>query len=174
MKKLLLAIGGVIVLVILLALAIPYFVSAGSYQGQIIARVKAATGRDLKIDGPISFSLLPHLAIEANDVSLSNAKGAGADDMVRLKKLSIALKLFPLLSGNIAVDHFNLVDPVIVLEIAKDGTPNWNFRQAPATAAIPNPPAAAGAPAGSPMAAGIRALSQLRLEDVRLENGDIS
>ena len=59
--------------------------------------MKESTGRDLKIGGPIGFSLLPQVTLSAQDVSFANAPGGIAHNMVQLKSMALKLKLLPLL-----------------------------------------------------------------------------
>ena len=126
-KKLLIGLAVVIVLVIAAAIAVPFFIPLDTYKGKIVALVKSETGRDLKIDGPVRFSLFPSVALEANDVSLSNPSGAASPNMVQLKTLDVELKLFPLLHGELEISQFKLVQPAIALEIDKQGKPSWAF-----------------------------------------------
>lgn len=173
MKKLLIGIGVIILLVVAAAVVAPFVIPVGTYEAQLVSRVKEATGRDLKINGKVSFSVLPSLALEANDVTFSNPPGAAGPDMARFTKLEVALKLLPLLQRRIEIDKLVLVDPVIALEVDKQGRPNWQFATA---SAAPPAPAAPSRPAATPAprsgAGG--GLAGLTLDDVRLENGKIS
>src|SRR5579883_3036755 len=173
MKKLLIGLAVLIVLVVAVIIAVPFFIPVDTYKAQLVARVKDATGRDLRIDGPVSFSLLPSLALEANDVSFSNPPGAASKEMAKLAKLQVKLKLVPLLHRDVEIDQLVLVDPVIALEVDKQGRPNWQFGTAEAKPAAPAPgKPAAGAPASQ--SGGGNGLAELRLDDVRLVDGRIS
>ena len=99
MKKLLVVLGALIVLVIVAALVAPFLIPTDSYKTRLIAAVKQSTGRDLRIGGPVQFSILPQLGIEASDVAFANASGAHDPDMMQLKKLEVQLRLLPLLHG---------------------------------------------------------------------------
>ena len=140
MRKLLVGIGVVVALLILAAVAVTFLVPFDTYKPQIVARVKEATGRDLRIDGPIRLSLVPRLALELGEVGISSGPDAGAGEVVSLKELRLVLKLIPLLSGQLEVDSFVLDHPVIALETDKQGKSNWVFgegltkaREAPET-----------------------------------------
>lgn len=176
MKKLLIGIAILIVLIVVVAVAAPFFIPVDTYKGRVIALVKEETGRDLRINGPVSFSLLPSLALEANDVALSNAPGASTPNMVQLKTLEVKLGLLPLLHGAIEVAEFKLVNPSISLEVDKAGHPNWVF----STATKTPPPAAAGAPstqAPAPAqapAAGGGSIPTISLGDVSIVDGEAS
>ena len=75
MKKLAYVVGGIVVLIIVVALVAPFFVDLNNYKPQIEAQAKAATGRDLKIEGPISLSLLPLPSVSVSGVKFGNAPG---------------------------------------------------------------------------------------------------
>src|SRR6185503_6745472 len=75
MKKVAYVIGGIVVLIIVVALVAPFFVDLNNYKPQIEAQAKAATGRDLKIEGPISLSLLPLPSVSVQGVKFGNAPG---------------------------------------------------------------------------------------------------
>jgi AsmA protein len=174
MKKLLIGIAVIVVLVIAAAIIVPFLIPVDTYKRELVAAVKQSTGRDLKINGKTSFSLFPNLAVEADDVALSNPPGAANPNMATFSALQMQLKLLPLLSRRVELDKLVLVNPVIALEVAKDGKPNWQFAAAA--------PPAAGAPAApqpapqaaAPPASSSGMLSGLSLADVRLENGKVS
>lgn len=166
MKKILIAVGVLLGLVIVAAIAAPFFIPVDTIRDEIVAQTEKATGRKLTIGGPVKLSLLPSIAIEVNQVTFANAPGAASPNMASLSKMQVQLKLMPLLSGEVAVDQFVLIDPVINLEVAQNGRPNWQFGATPA-----NQPATA-APSSS--SSDSSALTQIRLGDVRLENGKLT
>ena len=176
MKKLLIGLAIVIVLVIAAAVAVPFFIPLDTYKTRIVALVKEETGRDLRIDGPVHFSLLPSIALEANDVSLSNAAGASTPNMVQLKTLAVELKLFPLLHGAVEIAEFKLVNPAISLEVDKQGKPNWAFNAGAPAAAPANTPASApaGAAATTNSAGANSSFSAISLNDVSIVDGQAS
>ncbi len=65
MKKLAAGIVILLLLVVAAALAAPFVVPTDAYKAKLIAAVKESTGRDLKIGGPIGFSLLPQITLSA-------------------------------------------------------------------------------------------------------------
>jgi len=168
-KKLLIGFAALIVVIIAAALIIPTMIPVDTYKSKVIALVKTQTGRDLRIDGPVSFSVLPTLSLQANDVALSNAPGASSPSMIRLKTLDVKLSLFPLLHGAIEIAQFKLVEPAIALEVDKQGRPNWAFNapSQPVVQQTPQAPAQAGGGGGG----GLPAIS---LGDVGIVNGQAS
>ncbi len=167
MKKLLVVMAALAVLLIAAVVVVPTLVPLDTYKEQAVRQVRAATGRDLRIGGEIKLSLFPSLAVEVNDVAFANASWASTPDMAKLSRLEVSLKILPLLSGEIEVDRFVLVDPVINLEVDEQGRPNWSFE----TAA----PAEAKEQAKETTAKGEAAeLPDLHFGDVRLINGTVT
>ncbi len=182
MKKWLIGIVALVLVIVAALLVVPFLIPMETYKGQIVERVKGATGRDLALNGPISLSILPRFALTVSDVAFGNAPGASAKNMATFAKLELQVQPIALLSGKLAIDSFVLVDPVIALEVDKQGRPNWQF--AAATTAPATAPAGAPAPAkpatppaaGAPPAArgGGSPLDEVQLGDIRLVNGTIT
>lgn len=181
MKKWLIRGAAALIVIVLIALVLPFLIPVGAFKGQIVERVKAATGRDFAINGPMSLSLLPRFALEVNDVSLGNAPGMSDKTMAHLAKLELQVQPLALISGKLVIDSFVLIDPKIALEVDKQGRPNWQFAAVKPAAS----PAGAGAPPApsstSPPQAGTQAakpsasfLEEAHLGDVRLVNGTIT
>ena len=176
MKKFLLILLALIVVLIAAVVAVPFLLPMDTYKQQIEAQVERATGRKLEIDGPLDISLLPRLAVTAEDVRFANVAGSPRPDMVRLKGLQAELKIWPLLRGSVEVDRFVLVEPQFQLEIDAAGRPNWALGApegaAPAQQAeAPQPPGTAtGQPGG-----GMRLpITELKLGDIRIQNGTLA
>src|SRR5918992_4331247 len=163
MKKVLIILLVLVVVVIGgLALA-PFLIPVDTLKQQLQAQVEGATGRVLRIDGPVDLQLLPTLAVEAQDVRFANAEGAANPDMVTLKELQAELRIWPLLSGSVEVDRFVLIQPVVHLEVDQEGRPNWTF------AAATEPGAPEGQPTGEAADGGTALpVSDIALGDIRL------
>jgi len=134
MKKLLYVVGGIVVLVIAAALIAPFFIDLNDYKGTIEAKAKEATGRDLKIDGKISLSILPLPSVTVDGIKFGNAPGGSAANMAEVESATVKVAIMPLLSHKAQITDIVLTKPVIVLEKLKDGTGNWQL----------TPPAASG------------------------------
>jgi AsmA protein len=168
MKKLLLIVAGILVVLVAVVLILPFVVPVEAYKGQIEAQVERATGRNFEIRGPVELSILPSLAVQAEDVHLANLPGAADADMASLKELQVQLELWPLLTGTVEVARFVLVEPVIHLEVDQEGRPNWQFGEAagePAPGTEPEAPSDEGTTVP---------IADLKLGDIRIENGTIT
>jgi uncharacterized protein involved in outer membrane biogenesis len=158
MKKLAYVVGGIVVLIIVVALVAPFFVDLNNYKPQIEAQAKAATGRDLKIEGPISLSLLPLPSVSVSGVKFGNAPGGSAPNMAEIESATVKVAIMPLLSHRAEITNIVLAKPTIVLEKLKDGTANWQLNTSGGastggTTAAPAP-STAPAPAGADASAG--------------------
>ena len=167
MKKILIGIGVIVVILILVVLIAPMFIPIDWAKQQIVAQVKEQTGRDLKLDGDISVSLLPSTAVEVSDVALSNRPGSDVADMVKLKRLELEVSLFPLLSGELEVDRFVLVEPEIYLEVDADGQGNWTLEGVGGDETTTEGTSGESSGGGGQIA-------NVKLGDVRIENGRLT
>jgi len=170
MRKILIGLGVVIVVLIAAAFVVPMFIPTETYKEEIASRVRDATGRDLVIKGDIKFTILPTLGLTVKDVAFSNAPGAASKQMATFKQLVVKLKLMPLISGDVEIDQFELVEPVINLEVDAKGQPNWVFagKAKPAGKPAPTAKPSSGGQAGKSASGGVK------LRDVRLVKGRVS
>lgn len=162
MSRLIAILAGVLLIVIAIIIVVPMLIPMETYKAKVVELVKTQTGRDLRIDGDVGLSFFPSIAVSVGDVGLSNPEWARDSEMASMKEMRAALKLLPLFSGNVEIDSFVLVDPIIHLEVRKDGTPNWQFEAAKAPA-----PTAEEAPAQG----GGGGVSNLSLGEVSIQNG---
>ena len=176
MKKFLLILLALVVVLIAAVVAVPFLLPMDTYKQQIEAQVERATGRALEIDGPLDISLLPRLAVTAEDVRFANVAGSPRPDMVRLKGLQAELKIWPLLRGSVEVDRFVLVEPRVPARDRRRGAAELGARRARGSApaqqaeAPQQPGTATGQPGG-----GMRLpITELKLGDIRIQNGTLA
>lgn len=162
MSRLIAILAGVLLIVIAIIIVVPMLIPMETYKAKVVELVKTQTGRDLRIDGDVGLSFFPSIAVSVGDVGLSNPEWARDSEMASMKEMRAALKLLPLFSGNVEIDSFVLVDPIIHLEVRKDGTPNWQFEAAKAPAPTAEEAPAQGGGAG---------VSNLSLGEVSIQNG---
>jgi uncharacterized protein involved in outer membrane biogenesis len=95
-----------------------------------VAAVRRETGRDLTIGrGPfLRVSLSP--AVVAENVTFTNATWGSRKEMLRVKRVELTLRLFPLLHGEILVGRLLLVEPDLLLETNERGEGNWALASA--------------------------------------------
>lgn len=116
---------GLLFLLIIVAVAVPFLVPADKVKDQLLAEIDAKIGREVSIDH-VSFVLFPSLALKAEGVKIGNPLWVGSGYMVEAKSLKIGLELMPLLHKEYKVDELTLDEPTIVL-IQQKGRNNWTF-----------------------------------------------
>lgn len=130
MRKLLKILGlflaAVIVLVVVLALALPLFVDPNEFKPRIEAAVEDATGRDFAIAGDIDLSVFPWLGVDLGAVRLGNAAGFGEKPFASVEGVQVRVKLLPLVSGNIEIGKVVVEQPMIRLARDAEGRTNWD------------------------------------------------
>jgi len=175
MRKFIIAIIALLGIVIVAALVAPFLIPLDWIKDKAVAQVEAATGRKLTIAGDVSLSLLPNVQVRVADVSFANRPGSDVAEMATLSSLALDVELMPLLSGDLVINEFVLIDPVIHLETDASGAVNW-VMSAPKgetgmsgtdTGTAEDSVATGSDAAGS-------GLNSLRLGDVRIENGQVT
>ena len=78
-RHLLIGLAVVFAVIIVALLATSLIVPSDFITAQIASMVRQKTGRDLRIFGPISFSVMPRFALVAHDVTLANPSGFSGD-----------------------------------------------------------------------------------------------
>ncbi|WP_395022245.1 AsmA family protein, partial [Dongia sp.] len=171
MKKLLYVVGGIVVLVVAAALIAPFFIDLNDYKGTIEAKAKEATGRDLKIEGKISLSILPLPSVSVDGIKFGNAPGGTAPNMAEIESAKVKVAIMPLLSDKVQVTDIVLTRPLIVLEKLKDGTGNWQLTPPAAPAGTTTAePAPAPATDGATTSAGGW---DIQIDGATLEDGTV-
>ncbi|MDA1089071.1 MAG: AsmA family protein [Proteobacteria bacterium] len=124
-KKILSAIVVLAVAVVVAGVAIIKSLDFNEYRGLIAEQVKAATGRDLTINGKLNLelSLIPAVSVEG--VTFANTAWGSRKEMATLKKFAAEVELLPLLSGDIRVKRLVLVGLDLLAETDAQGRGNW-------------------------------------------------
>ncbi|EWY38188.1 hypothetical protein N825_14875 [Skermanella stibiiresistens SB22] len=156
MKKLLIGILAVLLLLVGAVLIVPSLIDWNSYKADIAERISAATGRSVTLDGNIDLALLPRPTLSVSGARLANPPGAAEPDMAKLRKLDVRVAFMPLLSGRIQVQSIALIEPVIALEVLRDGRRNWEFT-----------------PAGGATLGSNRFAEAIQLDQVMVQNGTV-
>ncbi|MDQ6953878.1 MAG: AsmA family protein [Mariprofundaceae bacterium] len=123
MKILKYSLGLLLVLVVLL-LAAPFFLNVDDYKQQIEQQVKDSTGRTLSIGG-LQASLFPWVGLTLDNVVLANRVGFSDHDFLKVKHLDVQVAFLPLLNKQLEIARFKLDTPEIFLERNAKGEGNW-------------------------------------------------
>lgn len=149
--------GGLLLLVMVIAGITLRKFDANDLIGPIQQRVRDATGRELTIRGgaELKLSLEPKLVID--DVTLGNASWGASPQMLTAKRIEAQVALLPLLRRRVDVVRFALIEPTISLETDGKGNGNWQLGGGPS----------AGAASG-------RSAGELAFGDFAISNGTMT
>lgn len=163
------AIAALLLVLLVVAIALPFVVDPNDHKDEIIDQVEKHTGRRLQIPGDIELSVFPWLGLELGEIRLGNARGFGADPMLQLKGMDVRVQLLPLLKGQIKLGHVTLHGLELQLARNKRGVTNWDDLVAPTKSPAPatTTPERDELPAGAPLAA--LALEGLTLSQARID-----
>ncbi len=148
---------------------------------KIAEEVKARTGRDLVIAGPASFDFFPVLGVSLHDVSLSGPPGMDGA-LLHAKALQVSVKVISLFERRPKIKSVTLRNPVFDFRVDRDGRSNWKFAatriptqlaelQKPGTLRDAGSLDVAAAELDGDPSRGIGAITNVRLENVTLEDG---
>ncbi len=116
---------GVIGLFIIGILIMVATINPNNFKPTITQQVQTLTGRQLTINGDISWSLFPWLGMKVQDAQLDNPQGFGENPFATVKMADVSVKLFPLLLGKIELGNVVLEQPNIHLINKANGQNNW-------------------------------------------------
>ena len=125
MKRFLKIIGIVIVLLVIIAIAIPFFIDANTFRPKLESELTGALGRQVKV-GNITLSLLSG-SVTADNISIADDPAFNKSPFVQAKSLKVGVEMMPLiLSRTLNVTHLTLEQPQISLVKSANGE-KWNF-----------------------------------------------
>ncbi|HEX6570661.1 MAG TPA: AsmA family protein [Steroidobacteraceae bacterium] len=115
-----------VVLVVALLLAWLLF-DPNDHKARVQSVFREVTGRELRLDGDLSLSLFPWLAIESGTAAISNRKGFGDEPFASLERARLGVRLWPLLSRRrVEFGPVRVEGLVLNLAVARDGSNNWS------------------------------------------------
>ena len=124
LKRLVIAIGAIVALCVGAIVLSSLVVSADSARDAVVAQVKAATGFEPTIRGPVSISIFPPNSVSLTDVVLGDDRSRPA---LAAQSVMARLRLLPLLFGRIEIADVVLVRPRISVAFHRGaGGSNWS------------------------------------------------
>ncbi|MDD5580400.1 MAG: AsmA family protein [Methylobacter sp.] len=115
-----------VLLIIIIAFGLIFFINPNNFKPEIAAAVKDKTGRELILEGDLKLAFFPWLGISTGKVALSNAPGFQDKAFATIEESNINVKLLPLLTKKIEVNHIVLKGLVLNLAKNKQSINNWD------------------------------------------------
>jgi AsmA protein len=153
-------IGIVVVLLLLVALALPFLINVNSFRPKLESALTEALGREVKV-GNLSLSILSG-TVSAEDLSIADDPAFSKDPFIRAKSLKVGVEVMPLIfSKTLHVTDITLDKPEIAL--LRDASGKWNFSSLGSKSESAKP-----APASGPSSTPDLSVSKLDVKDGRL------
>ena len=124
--KLLLWLAGLGVVALAALVILVTKIDPNEHKAWIETRFNKETGREISLDGPITFTFYPWLGVEAGKVSIANTEEFGAEPFVSLDYLKLRVKSLPLLREEYEVDTVAARGAVVNLVRNEQGIANWD------------------------------------------------
>jgi AsmA protein len=137
---------GMFVFLLVLVLAVPYFLNVDRYRDSIANEIEKQTGRHVTL-GKIRVTFLPGVGLIVEDLHIGNPPGFPQGDVVSAGAIRVNLAIGPLLHSTIHLNSLELVSPKVTLVTDDRGKNNYTFTSS--TPAQETPPKAANGGASS-------------------------
>jgi len=159
-RMVLIAVGAVVALLILVAVAVPLFLNTDSFKAKIENTLTQSLGRKVTI-GKLSLSVLSG-GLVAENTTVADDAAFSTQPFIQADSIKINVALLPLIfSKQLEIHGFSMQAPKIQLLRAGDGT--WNYSKIGSTS-----------PTASQSAETKSAFPNLTVGEVNIENGRIS
>jgi AsmA protein len=125
MQRFLKIVGIIVVVLIILVVAIPFFIDANTFKPKLESVLTEALGRQVTV-GNLSLSILSG-AVSADNIAIADDPQFGNTPFVQARALKVGVEMIPLIfSKTLNVTHLTLDQPQISLVKSSSGE-RWNF-----------------------------------------------
>ena len=161
--------GIIIVVLILIVIAIPFFVNVNAFRPTIESEISTALGRQVKI-GDLKLSIFSG-GISADDLSIADDPSFNKAPFIQAKGLAVGVDIVPLIfSKTLHVNDLTLEQPQVTLLRSPSG--KWNFSSLGASNPAPQPQPDSGSTSSSFTQS--LAVGKLNIKDGQVSVGDTS
>jgi uncharacterized protein involved in outer membrane biogenesis len=129
LKIILFAGSGFVVILVLVAIALHFFLDIDSYKPRLEAAASDALGMEVRVGGNMGISLFPGLQVTLDGVQVRNR----GTDLVSAQEARLGIALLPLLHKEIRIGKIVLKHPSVTIELGSDGKFNFETTQTSGT-----------------------------------------
>jgi len=104
--------------------AATYVIPADTVRDAIENEIRAVTGLDPLLRGPMAVSMFPVPTVQFSDVALGES--VAGETALAAQQLTVNLRLMPLLTRRIEIADISVVRPRIAVTVDADGHTNWS------------------------------------------------
>jgi len=126
-KTLLKILIAILIVVLLGIITLVLFVNPERLKPILIQKVKLTTGRELVMDGHLSWTFFPWLGVKAGHIALGNPEGFPKQSFMEVNSAQFGVQFFPLLKGKVEAGSIELHGVQVNLIKNANGQNNWTF-----------------------------------------------
>ena len=149
--------GSIVGVAVLALVAVNLLISADWVRDRVAQRIKEQTGRDLTVNGTTALLFTPGPHIVMTDATFSDPEERAGTADFSVGRLVIDLNLFELMSRQIDANRVVLERPVLTVRLGDDNRPKQKSK-----------------PKGEAKAQGEKQRRDVKLRDVRIEDGTVN
>lgn len=128
--RVMVAIGGSIVVVLFAALLAPFVLDWSSFRVEFEQQASRMLGKKVSVHGEVDARLLPFPSITLHDVRVG--QDVDGKPLAQIASFSMDMELAPFLSGEARIFDMRIEDPTVRVRVLKDGTLDWMRGSRPA------------------------------------------
>ena len=123
-KRLIVVLVSFLALALIVVIALVLLVDPNKYRDQIAAKASESLNQDLRINGELSWSVWPSLAVELNDVELDNPDHFNARNMLTAERIAVSMELGPMMKNEIEINSMSLENATLTIITTAEGISN--------------------------------------------------
>ena len=123
LSKIMLFVGGVVVVALFAALLAPLFVDWTSFRQDFEREASRIMGRTVVVHGTVDARLIPFPSVTLNDVRVGSPEDG--QPLVEIARFSMDAELAPFLSGEALIFDMRIEEPKARIKLFEDGTLDW-------------------------------------------------
>ncbi|MFD2177366.1 AsmA family protein [Veronia pacifica] len=124
MKKLLSILFGLMLVAVVGVVILVNVIDPNQFKPLLVEQVKKQTGRDLVIDGDLSWRFWPSLGLSVDKLALKNPDGFGEPNLISIGHAEMSVAVLPLLSDHLDVGLISLSDTRLYVHTLSNGVSN--------------------------------------------------
>lgn len=160
-RKIMYIVGGLIVLLLLVAILLPFMVDANKFKPQAESAAESALGRKVAI-GNIRLAVFSG-GVSVEDITISEDPKFGSGSFLNAKSVAVGVQMVPLIfSRQLHVTGVTIDQPEVTL--LRDPSGEWNFSTLGTNSAVS--PAASSSSSGS--------AANVSVEKIEIKNGKLT
>ncbi len=128
--RLMVAIGGLVVVALFAALLAPFFLNWSSFRVEFEEQASRMLGKKVSVHGDVDARILPFPSITLHDVRVG--QDVDGQPLAQIARFSMDMELAPFLSGEARIFDMRIEDPTVRARILQDGTVDWMRGSRPA------------------------------------------